>query len=81
MDRLPITPEMVLVRLLGGRGHRALRGLVRPAATLQSQPQPPATMENIERYKFYHWLAEADYDGPVGLTTKFTVEVELEVHP
>lgn len=31
-------------------------------------------MENIERHRFYEWLAHANWDGPVGLTAKFTVE-------
>ena len=31
-------------------------------------------MENIERLRFYQWLADAEYDGPVGLTAKFTLD-------
>lgn len=34
----------------------------------------PGPMENIERLRFYQWLADAEYDGPVGLTAKFTLD-------
>lgn len=35
------------------------------------------TMENVERLKFYRWLEDqADWNGPVGLTAKFTIADE-----
>lgn len=39
-------------------------------------PERP-TMENVERLKFYRWLEDqTDWNGPVGLTAKFTIADE-----
>eukprot|EP00929_Paragymnodinium_shiwhaense_P002508 TRINITY_DN102778_c0_g1_i1.p1 TRINITY_DN102778_c0_g1~~TRINITY_DN102778_c0_g1_i1.p1 ORF type:complete len:486 (+),score=95.59 TRINITY_DN102778_c0_g1_i1:214-1671(+) len=33
-------------------------------------------MENLDRLAFYRWLEESDYEGPVGLTAKYTLDEE-----
>ena len=54
------------------RSGRGFRRATSPFATRASSRS--TLMENIERYSFYEWLDKAKYNGPVGLTAKFTID-------